>query len=68
MNQIVMGGIEKILLQYLSELRDKYNISVLSRNKVTDTYFLNYFKQNNCFKKRFESSCKKYNKMEFTYT
>lgn len=47
MNQIVMGGIEKILLQYLSELRDKYNISVLSRNKVTDTYFLNYFKQNN---------------------
>ena len=32
MNQIVMGGIEKILLQYLSELRDKYNISVLSRN------------------------------------
>ncbi|MBR2482922.1 MAG: glycosyltransferase [Alphaproteobacteria bacterium] len=46
MNQIVMGGIEKILLQYLSELRDKYDITVLSRHKVSDKYFLDYFTSN----------------------
>lgn len=48
-NQIVMGGTEKILCQLLTELiKDKkYKIYIVSKRKVVDNYFLNFFHKNN---------------------
>lgn len=48
MNHIIMGGLEKVLLQYLDVLCAKgMQCTVLSQDKVTDTYFLDFFKKHN---------------------
>ena len=45
MNHIIMGGLEKVLLQYLDSMSNRgIKVTVLSREKVTDQYFLNFFK------------------------
>lgn len=43
-----MGGVEKVLCQYLYEMRrtTDYDISVLSYKKVKDKYFLDFFEDN----------------------
>lgn len=48
MNHIIMGGIEKVLCQYLLALKNLSNIdlSVICKEKVVDTYFLEFFKNN----------------------
>ena len=48
MNHIIMGGLEKVLLQYVDSLTQHgINITVLSREKVTDQYFIDFFKTRN---------------------
>lgn len=45
MNHIIMGGLEKVLLQYLDSMNKcGIKVTVLSREKVTDPYFLDFFK------------------------
>lgn len=47
MNQVIMGGLEKVLLQYIVELqKNGIKCVVISKTKVTDKYFLNFFKEN----------------------
>lgn len=44
MNHVIMGGLEKVLLQYLTILRAQgIECVVVSRDKVTDEYFLKSF-------------------------
>ena len=47
MNQIVMGGVEKVLLTYLRRLQDtgKYTCAVVCLTQVKDPFFLNFFKE-----------------------
>lgn len=48
MNHIIMGGLEKVLLEYLCQLDSSgYDVVVLSKEKVTDDYFLGFFNQHN---------------------
>ncbi len=46
--QIIMGGVEKVLLQYIIGLQ-KNGITpvVISKTKVTDQYFLDFFRDHN---------------------
>lgn len=48
MNHIIMGGLEKVLCQYLLALKKYPNIkvSVVSKEKVIDPYFIDFFKKN----------------------
>lgn len=48
MHHIVMGGLEKVLCQYLLELKKDKDIDlcVISKQKITDNYFINFFKHN----------------------
>lgn len=45
---IIMGGVEKVLCQYLYEIKrlTDYEVSVLCYKKVKDKYFLNFFCEN----------------------
>ena len=48
MNHIIMGGLEKVLLQYMDVLCARgVKCTVLVKIKVTDEYFLNFFKGHN---------------------
>ena len=48
MNHIIMGGLEKVLLQYLTGLADLGNtVIVISKEKVVDNYFLSFFAEHN---------------------
>ena len=48
MNHIIMGGLEKVLLQYLIGLIDLGNtVIVISKEKVVDNYFLSFFAEHN---------------------
>lgn len=48
MNHIIMGGLEKVLLQYVDSLTQHgIKVTVLSREKVTDQYFIDFFKTRN---------------------
>ena len=45
MNHIIMGGLEKVLLQYLDSMSKRgIKVTVLSREKVTDPYFIDFFR------------------------
>ena len=45
MNHIIMGGLEKVLLQYLDSMQKAgVNVTVLSCEKVTDQYFIDFFR------------------------
>lgn len=48
MNHIIMGGLEKVLCQYLLPLKAMRNIevSVVSKEKVTEPYFIDFFRTN----------------------
>ena len=46
MNHIIMGGLEKVLLQYLDVLSARgFKCTVLSKEKITDSYFLDFFNE-----------------------
>lgn len=49
LNHVVMGGVEKVLCQYLSELVKYENIecTVLCKQKIRDSYFIDFFRKNN---------------------
>lgn len=48
MNHIIMGGLEKVLLQYIDYLNASgEQVTVLSRETVSDKYFLDFFKSHN---------------------
>lgn len=49
LQKVIMGGVEKVLIEYIKEIKKQTNweISVYSDDKVTDKYFLNFFKNNN---------------------
>lgn len=45
MNHIIIGGLEKVLLQYLDSMSKRgIKVTVLSREKVTDPYFIDFFR------------------------
>ena len=46
-DQIIMGGVEKVAKTLLPMLTKKYDVTVLVHQKITDEYFLTFFKQNN---------------------
>ncbi|SFS89138.1 Glycosyl transferases group 1 [Succinivibrio dextrinosolvens] len=45
MNHIIMGGVEKVLCQYLLALCNKhqYDLTVVSKKEITDPYFIDFF-------------------------
>ena len=49
MYQIITGGIEKCLIRILEKLSpaEKYDFCVVSKKKVTEQYFLDFFKKHN---------------------
>lgn len=48
-DQIIMGGVEKILIEIFDGLlkTNKYEIVLFSHSYIEESYFLDYFKQNN---------------------
>ena len=49
MYQMIMGGVEKVLCQYLSELSKYKDIecTVLCKKKILEPYFIDFFSKNN---------------------
>lgn len=50
MNQIIMGGIEKVLCQYIDIIKDIYKdaeIKVISKSEVKEQIFIDFFKRKN---------------------
>lgn len=49
LSHIMMGGVEKILCQYLMEMKKhpEFDLVVLSKRPVTDSYFIDFFRQHN---------------------
>ena len=45
LDQFIMGGVEKIALVLLSELKKHYDISLIVEHEIKDEYFLNFFKE-----------------------
>ena len=46
-NHMIMGGAEKVLCEYIKVLNTNYRITVVSKKKITEQYFLDFFKQKN---------------------
>ena len=46
-DQFIMGGVEKIAMVLLPELSKYYDVTVLSFKKVTDSFFLKFFAEEN---------------------